>query len=153
MVAASGLAKVYLATGIARDEVMRARIEAHRQARSGHGWRSVETPLDPAPALAELENEEVALLDGVTEWLENILEDGRDWEAELAALIETAVLTPGPVVAVSREIGASAPSTPAGAEAWFQSVNGQMNRRIAEAAGQVVLVTAGIAQVLKQDEA
>ena len=47
LVAASGLAPVYLAAATAGDGEMADRIATHR-ARRGAGWRTVEEPLDRA---------------------------------------------------------------------------------------------------------
>ena len=144
----SGLAKVYLATAEALDAEMQIKIDSHREARAGQGWRTVEAPRDPAPPLAQLEAEEVALFDCATLWLTNVMLDGRDWEDEADQLIEVMTLTVAPVVVVTNEVGQSiVPDTKLGRQ--FQRAQGVLNQRLAAEADLVVLVTAGLPTVLK----
>jgi adenosylcobinamide kinase/adenosylcobinamide-phosphate guanylyltransferase len=82
-------------------------------------------------------------------WLTDLVLSGRDWrppaEAWIAAMTahEAARFT-----VVSNDVGGGV--TPENALARrFQRDQGALNQRLAEAADRVVLVTAGLAQVLK----
>lgn len=69
----SGRPVVFLATATPGDEEMRARIERHRRARPAV-WRTIEVPLRPSRALAELAGfEGVVLLDCLTLLCSNLL--------------------------------------------------------------------------------
>lgn len=64
---------IFLATATPSDEEMRARVEAHRRARPAT-WRTIEAPLRPSRALAELADfEGVVLLDCLTLLCSNLL--------------------------------------------------------------------------------
>ncbi len=74
----------YLATATAGDAEMAARIAAHR-ARRGQAWRTVEEPLELAAALAKCEGP--VLVDCLTLWLTNIMQTGRNVDAQTQALV------------------------------------------------------------------
>jgi adenosylcobinamide kinase/adenosylcobinamide-phosphate guanylyltransferase len=74
--------RLYLATGPALDTEMARRIEAHRQARAGRGWETVEEPMDPARVLRESAGEyAVCLLDCLTLWVNNRMFEAERWGA------------------------------------------------------------------------
>ncbi len=148
LVAEGGAAKVYIATAEAHDAEMAAKIAAHKAARAGQGWRTVEAPHDPAAVIAKLAPSEVALLDCATLWLTNVLLDGRKWDLEAETLIEVMTEAEAPVVVVSNEVGQGiVPETALGRD--FCNAQGVLNQRLAAAAGLVVQVTAGLPVVLK----
>lgn len=148
MVRQSGLAKVYIATAEAHDAEMREKVAAHRAARAGHGWRTIEAPHDAARALAQIELGEVALLDCVSFWLANLLMDSADWQEEFELLIDVLIQMPVPVVLVSNDVsGGVIPESKLGRE--FQRAQGQVNQRLAAQADLVVQVTVGLPLVLK----
>ena len=73
LVAASGLAPVYLAVATAGDGEMAARIAAHR-GRRAEGWRTVEEPLAIADVLArEARADTAVLVECLTLWLSNLM--------------------------------------------------------------------------------
>lgn len=145
---ASGLAKVFVATARALDAETRVRIEAHRAARAGQGWRTVEAPRDAARQMAQLDAEEVALLDSATAWLSNTMSDGDDWQAAAETLLEVLTRTEAPVVVVSDEMGAGPPPTDPRDRAFAHAL-GRLNQQLAAASGLVVSVTAGLPLPLK----
>lgn len=148
MVHDSGLAKTYLATAQAFDDEMKAKIEAHREARAGFGWRTVETPLELAKELAQLDSDEVALVDCASLWLSNIMFATRDWEGEAEELCEVLELMPNPAVIVTNEVGHGiVPENKLARE--FRDAHGQLNQILAAQADLVVLVIAGLPMVLK----
>lgn len=144
----SGLAKVYLATAQAFDDEMKAKIEAHRNSRSGFGWRTVEAPLEMAKELASLDSDEVALVDCASLWLSNIMLATRDWESEADDLCEVLAYMPNPTVIVTNEVGHGiVPENKLARE--FRDAHGQLNQILAAQADLVVLVMAGLPMVLK----
>jgi adenosyl cobinamide kinase/adenosyl cobinamide phosphate guanylyltransferase/ribosomal protein S18 acetylase RimI-like enzyme len=149
-VLASGLEPVYLATAEALDDEMRARVDHHR-ARRGDRWRVVvEEPLDLAGALrASAGPGRAVLVDCLTLWLTNVLLAGREPDAEAERLAAAAADLPGPAVLVSNEVGQGV--VPANALARrFVDEAGRLHQRLAAAADEVVLVTAGLPLRLKR---
>ncbi len=145
---ASGLSPIYLATAEARDAEMAARIEQH-QARRGATWRSLEAPLALTEALGMLASPRaIVLADCLTLWLSNLLEAGREPEAEADRLVAALPALAGPVVFVSNEVGLGIVPDNALARR-FRDEAGRLNQRIAEAADRVVFVAAGLPLVLK----
>lgn len=149
MVVQTGLAKVYLATAEAMGQGMAARVALHRARRIGEGWRTVEAPHDLARALARIDAGEVALVDSVSDWLSSLLIDDGDWEDELEYLIDTLVQMRAPVVLVSSDISGGLAPPDIDLAGDFQRCQGVVNQCLAAQADLVVLVTAGLPQVLK----
>lgn len=140
--------RVYIASAEAHDDEMRAKIDAHRAARAGDGWRTVEAPLDVAGAVAALREGEVALFDCATFWLSNLLLAERDWENEANRLLAALSAARAPVVMVSNETGQGiVPGTRLGRQ--FRQAQGELNQRLAAASGLVIAVMAGLPMVLK----
>ena len=141
-------ALVYLATAEARDGEMAARIEAHR-ARRGPRWTTVEEPLELDDALTRAASPDGAVLvDCLTLWLANLIEAGRDVEAEGRALAATLATLPGAVILVSNEVGLGIVPDNACARA-FRDHAGRLNQRIAAAADRVLFMAAGLPLTLK----
>jgi adenosylcobinamide kinase/adenosylcobinamide-phosphate guanylyltransferase len=151
IVAASGLAPVYVATATARDGEMSERIAAHR-ARRGESWRTVEEPLDLAGVLARESGPGFhVLVDCLTVWLSNVMEGKRSVEAEVDGLLAELTRVTGPVVIVSGEVGLGIVPENALARRFADHL-GVVNQRVAAAVDRVVLVTAGIPLVLKSEQ-
>ena len=144
---------VYLATAEARhgddrDGEMAARIAEHKKRRGGQ-WQTGEEPVDLAAALARHSGGPV-LVDCLTLWLANIMAAGRDVDAELDVLTNCLQGLAGPVVLVSNEVGQGIVPDNALARSYMDHA-GRMNQRIAAAAHRVVLVQAGLPQILKDE--
>ncbi len=140
--------RLYLATAEAHDDEMRDRIARHRATRASHGWDTVEAPLDLAPALARADGDHAVLLDCATLWLSNHMLADRDLKAAEDALLDALAACAAPVVVVSGEVGLSVVPENALARR-FQQAQGALNQRLAECAGLVVLVAAGLPLALK----
>ncbi len=149
LVANSGLKRVYLATGAAGDEEMRARIDRHR-ARRGENWRTIEEPLAIIDALArEAAPHRAILIDCLTLWLSNLMHANRDSEREIQRLAAALRAATSPIVLVSNEVGLGiVPETPLGRR--FRDAQGRLNQAIAATAGNVALIVAGLPLWLKR---
>jgi adenosylcobinamide kinase/adenosylcobinamide-phosphate guanylyltransferase len=142
-----GGAPVMIATAEALDEEMRARIARH-QAERGPEWRTVEAPLDLVAATAQLEAGDCAVIDCLTLWLSNLMFAERDLERETEALLQAASRSPSEIILVTNEVGMSiVPEDPLARR--FRDEAGWMNRRAAEAAGEVTVMFAGLPPRLK----
>ena len=147
-VLASRLAPVYLATAEAHDEEMRRRVALHRARRDEH-WTTVEAPLDLAGALRDHAGEgRAVLVDCLTLWLSNLMAANRDIAGECEALCRELGEIGGHVTLVSNEVGQGiVPDNKLARD--FRDQAGFLHQQVAAAAGSVVFVTAGLAQVLK----
>jgi adenosylcobinamide kinase / adenosylcobinamide-phosphate guanylyltransferase len=142
--------RIYMATAEAGDEEMRQRI-LHHQARRGHGWRTIEAPLDLATRLADAGGDAV-LVDCLTLWLSNLMAAGRDLEAATSALCRALDRAGGPVVLVSNETGLGiVPDNALARE--FRDRAGWLNQAIAAKADRVFFIAAGLPLTLKDNAA
>ena len=110
---------------------------------------TIEEPLELAAALVrEAQGGRAVLVDCLTLWLSNITLAERDIEAEAAALIAALGRCAGPIVLVSNEVGQGiVPENPLARR--FRDDAGRLHQEVARVADRVVLVTAGLAQILK----
>ena len=150
LVLASGLLPVYLATAEALDDEMAARI-AHHRARREPVWRTVEAPLELAATLErEAAPDRAILVDCLTLWLSNLLGADRDPGAACEQLAATLGRLAGPLVLVSNEVGQGiVPANPLARR--FVDEAGRLHQAIAARADRVVLMLAGLPQVLKSE--
>ena len=148
LVEASGLERIYLATGRAGDAEMRQRIAAHR-ARRGAGWRTVEEPLDLAGALAAHSGgSRMVLVDCLTLWVTNLMMAEAEIDAAFTALVQCLPRLAGPVLFVSNEVGLGIVPENAMARA-FRDHAGRLNQMVAAAAAEVHFIAAGLPLKLK----
>ena len=141
-------APVYVATAQAWDAEMAARIAEHRARRAGQGWMTVDAPHDLIGALAGVPPGAPVLIDCLTLWQTNRLLADADMAAEGAALVAALAAHPGPVVAVSNEVGLGIVPDNALARA-FRDAAGRLHQDLAAVADRVVLVVAGLPLTIK----
>jgi len=139
---------VYLATALALDEEMQARIRHHQQERARRvpGMTTLEESRDIARALVQHGAPEALLVvDCLTLWLaQNV------GSAQTAQLLATVSACPGPVVLVSNEIGLGV--IPLGREVRaFVDALGTLNQQAAALCRRVTLMTAGLPLTLKDE--
>jgi adenosylcobinamide kinase / adenosylcobinamide-phosphate guanylyltransferase len=147
---------IYVATAQAYDDEMRHRIELHRERRDSGSlqWETREEPIRLSELVSSLPPGGLVLIDCLTLWLSNVLlaDEGEGASERVLALIDELIpaLTSyeGTVLAVSNEVGLGiVPEYPLGR--LYRDLSGIMNQRVAAAAEQVFLVTAGIPLELK----
>ncbi len=150
---------LFVATAEPGDEEMEQRIERHRQARSDD-WRTLEAPRNVGKAILNVaaeHNVEAVLVDCMTLLTSNLLMGAEDVFAEeteaaimseVEDLIACAKQLPAPLVVVSNEVGwGLVPSYPLGRA--YRDLLGRANQALADAADEVILLVAGIPQIIK----
>jgi len=137
-----------VATALAADDEMRARIAHHRAARPA-GFETIEAPLALSVALQKADDAKtLVVVDCLTLWLVNWLmpmsgkPDEAGWLAERAALLALLPRLASPVVFVSNEVGWGV--SPLGREArHYVDELGRLNQDIARRCGRLTLMVAG----------
>ncbi len=148
LIASAELPALYIATAEARDDEMRARIEAHR-ARRGSGWTTFEEPLELTNRLlGEADGPRPILVDCLTLWLANLMAAGSDIGFEIERLRSALPLMKAPVVLVANEVGLGiVPENELARR--FRDHAGRLNQSIAALADRVVFMAAGLPLALK----
>lgn len=141
--------RIFLATGVGFDEGMRERIARHQADRDA-SWQTVEEPVAVWDAISEQCQEgRVVVLDCLTLWLNNLMLEDRDVEADIDRLV--ALLTEGvkgELILVSNEIGLGlVPDTELGRD--FRDLHGRMNQRVAAVCERVLFMVAGLPMVVR----
>ena len=139
---------VVIATALAADDEMRARIAHHRASRPA-GFDTIEAPLALSAALQQADDANTLIVvDCLTLWLVNWLmpisgtPDLAGWAAERAALLDLLPRLASPVVFVSNEVGWGV--SPLGREVRdYVDELGRLNQDIARRCGRVTLMVAG----------
>lgn len=139
----AGAPVVFIATAEPRDDEMAARIQRHRLDRPA-GWRTIEAPLDIAGAVASTASGDFLVVDCLTLWVSNLLEQGKDaMEIGAAAALVAREMADRRGVVVSNEVGLGI--VPANELARvFRDVLGAVNVTFAALAGRAVLMVAGL---------
>ncbi len=151
---------LFVATGEARDEEMRQRIEAHRRTRPP-GWRTIEAPLSVGRRITEAAGDaQVVILDCLTLLVSNVLGRcghperidaelaAREVAAEIAGLADCIDRARASFVLVSNEVGLGlVPDNPLGRV--YRDCLGKANRELAQRADVVYLMMAGIPMIIK----
>ena len=148
LIARSRKRRVYVATAAARDDEMSERIATHR-GRRGVEWTTIEEPLELSTALDRVAGRDTGvLIDCLTVWLANLMEAGRDVDAEIDGVVAALAGTEASIVLVSNEVGAGIIPANALARRYADAL-GTLNQRIASAVGRVILMTAGQPVIVK----
>lgn len=148
LVEAASPARLYLATGQAWDDEMRARIASHKGRRGG-GWETVEAPIDLAGALMSgVRADRPVLVDCLTLWVSNLMLGDHDIDAAFEGLSDALPALEGAVVFVSNEVGLGIVPDNAMARA-FRDHSGRLHQTIAGLADEVHFVAAGLPLKMK----
>jgi len=151
----SGKDVIYIATAEARDDEMKARIGLHQQSRP-QNWATVEEPIKLASILNKYDQQNSCLLvDCLTLWLSNILFDKKGelqqtvFDNETTALFDSLAQFSGHIILVSNELGLGVIAMDKMTRRFVDEA-GLLHQKIATLSDKVVLVTAGLPQVLKK---
>ena len=128
---------LYFATAIVDDDDdLAARVAAHHGRRPSD-WKTIEAGEDLASALRSTPDG-TALVDALGPWVAN----QHDFVVDASTLVDALTSRNGDAVVVSEEVGLGVhPSTEAGRR--FRDALGELNRVVADAADEVLLVIAG----------
>jgi adenosyl cobinamide kinase/adenosyl cobinamide phosphate guanylyltransferase len=133
-----------VATAEARDEEMADRIARHRATRPA-SWETLEEPLDLESSLQKISADTAAIVDCLTLWVSNLIEQGLDdatMERHAGAAARAAAARPAPTIAVSNEVGwGIVPMDPQVRR--YRDRLGVVNQLWADASDRVLLVVAG----------
>lgn len=149
--ASRGRRRAFIATARAGDAHMAERISAHKR-RRGRAFRTIEEPLNVGGAFEALSGKaDVVVIDCLTIWLSNLVMEGKSDKAVLAKARELAREVkrfPGMVILVTNEVGMGiVPDNELGRR--FRDLAGSTNQILAKSCDMVVLMSCGIAQVIK----
>lgn len=150
MAAASGLAVCYIATAVAGDAEMRARIDTH-QARRPTRWNNIEEPLCLAGVLREQARADTCLLvDCLSLWVTNLLLDAdpNRIDAEIEALLAVLPECPGQLIFVSTESNLGVVPLGELSRRYCDRL-GLLHQDVARRCDRVILTVAGLPHYLK----
>jgi adenosylcobinamide kinase/adenosylcobinamide-phosphate guanylyltransferase len=153
--------RAYVATCPVIDEEMARRVDAHRRAREGQDWTTLEEPLDLAGLFSRRPAFETILVDCITLWINNLMYQAEQSDRELSeddltplctAMLDAAAALPAVVIFVANEVGLGiVPDNPQARR--FRDLAGRANQLIAARAEEVVLLCSGIPLTLKTAKA
>lgn len=142
---------IFIATCAPQDEEMKQRVAKHQRQRS-RNWITIEEPLRlPEAILQNSRREEVILIDCLTLWVSNLLmetDDAKQLEQTISKLIHSLEKAKGPVVLVSNEVGTGiVPENRLARQ--YRDIIGLVNQAVAQTAGKVIWMVAGIPATIK----
>ncbi|MEK5039989.1 bifunctional adenosylcobinamide kinase/adenosylcobinamide-phosphate guanylyltransferase [Sporosarcina sp. FSL K6-3457] len=153
---------VYIASGLATDSEMQARIERHRQDRSDQNWTTLEQSAKLEEVLPAIQQGDYVLWDCLTTWLANELYEG--WETgipclgqagcmeqkvqTLYATIDTLLMTAKHLTIVSNEVLDELPSTYEETNCYRQWI-GRIHQQLVATADTAIEMDYGLATYWK----
>lgn len=145
----TGWPLLYVATAQARDDEMRERISRHQNDRLGKGWKTEEVPLMIEHVIAA-HSKHVVLIDCLTLWLSNLMEDRQDIDAASERLCGALRASEAYVICVANEVGMGiVPSNKLARD--FRDHAGVLNQQVAMVSDRVIFMAAGLPMVMKGD--
>ncbi len=150
--------KFYIATCNPCDEEMKARVKRHKNERDSVVWKTIEEPIDIFSAMKKVKSGGVALIDCVTLWVANMMNDLRDKNNEdieneilssVRRFLSELEKTDATVVIVSNEVGMGiAPANDVAR--LFRDTAGRVNQAFASSADDVYFMASGLPMILKK---
>lgn len=135
----------FLATAVAFDDEMRARVLAHQRDR-GQRFVTIEVPEALEEALRDSAAASVVVIDCLTLWLSNLLLAGSsdaDIEARVEQLVTVLRSVPAEVLIVTNEVGMGIVPENALARR-FRDVAGRAHQRLGREADELIFATMGV---------
>ncbi|MDH3326865.1 MAG: bifunctional adenosylcobinamide kinase/adenosylcobinamide-phosphate guanylyltransferase [Gammaproteobacteria bacterium] len=146
----SGKNIIYVATSVANDKEMQARVIKHQQYRP-EDWQTIEEPIKLAEVLQHnSRGDNYILVDCLTLWLTNLLmsQSKSILESEIEQLINVLPKLPGEIIFVSNETGLGV--IPMGElTRRFCDEAGLLHQKIAKICDRVIFTVAGLPHVIK----
>jgi adenosylcobinamide kinase/adenosylcobinamide-phosphate guanylyltransferase len=149
--------RAFIATCPVVDDEIADRIRKHQHSRSEADWETIEEPVDLAGALRNTCSYNVALVDCLTLWVNNLMYEserkGEDVTEDGVSRVCREILDvcsglSGTVIFVTNEVGMGiVPGDSLSRR--YRDLVGRCNQVIATAADSVMLVTCGIPMTLK----
>jgi adenosylcobinamide kinase/adenosylcobinamide-phosphate guanylyltransferase len=139
-----GQRRCFVATGRITDEEMRQRIERHQRERADR-YRTVECPVELPRVLATLDDADVVVIDCLTFWIANLLEQSLSNEeilAQLDAVVVAAQDRDFKTIVVTNEVGMGLVGM-SEVGRRFQDVTGWAHQRLADAATEIYVAILG----------
>lgn len=149
--------RAYIATCPIIDGEIEKRVQAHRREREGKGYTTIEEPVNLPLALRRAERFNVAIVDCVTLWANNLMYEaekkgGAFSESDAAEKAGEALAACGEVGAqvifVTNEVGMGVIPDNESARR-FVDIAGRINQIIAAAASEVIFMASGVPQKIK----
>lgn len=144
---------IFLATGIAKDEEMKKRIDRHKKSRPSC-WRTIEETKDISSILLDIQPPcELVIMDCLTFFVSNLLLEGVDEETilqEIKKIVDIMRQVNYTTIVVSNEVGGGiVPDSELGRR--FRDIIGLANQIMAKSAREVYLIVSGIPVKLKEN--
>lgn len=143
----NSLKAIYVATGQAFDDEMKARINRHLDRRD-KAFATLEEPLDLVSVLSRHDHRHVLLIDSIGVWITNLMINDKDVTKIMAETLTALAETTASVVLVSDEIGMGIVPENAMSR-QFRDHIGLMNQDVAGLADKVAFLVAGIPMIMK----
>ncbi|MCP4746032.1 MAG: bifunctional adenosylcobinamide kinase/adenosylcobinamide-phosphate guanylyltransferase [Desulfobacteraceae bacterium] len=145
------LRKVFIATCVAHDDEMRARVQRHQKERSDQ-WLTLEEPVNVTEAIVNQANSaDLIILDCLTLWISNLMMIHTNDDPILKAfkeLEDVIIKPPCTIIIVSNEVGAGIVPENALARR-FRDLAGWGNQHMAGACQRVIWMVSGIGVTIK----
>lgn len=144
---------IFLATGIAKDEEMKKRIEEHKKSRPDR-WRTIEETKNISSILLDIQPPcELVIIDCLTFFVSNLLLQGVSEETilqEIKKIVDIVLQVDYTTIVVSNEVGGGV--VPGNQLARrFRDIIGLTNQIMAKSAHEVYLIVSGIPVKLKEN--
>lgn len=133
--------KAYIATAEETDKEMALKIYKHKKERD-HTYTTYEEPLELHQALESASIKDVAVVDCITFWVNNILYYNKDINTYKEQLLKTLSSVKKPVIIVTNEISTGIVPQDA-LTRNFVNTTARINREIADIANNLILMVAG----------
>ncbi len=144
---------IFLATGIAKDEEMKKRIEEHKKSRPDR-WKTIEETKNISSILLDIQPPcELVIIDCLTFFVSNLLLEGVNEETilqEIKKIVDIMLQVDYTTIVVSNEVGGGVvPGNELGRR--FRDIIGLTNQIMAKSAHEVYLIVSGIPVKLKEN--